>query len=135
MVLKKKTSRKGFRENLEFRHFVGTENTVFAVLGELVEKLPSEGSFAESRKSSDDVKPGGKDLILVEIIKAGFAVGKKFHGVDVLLELFLKKSAKLEEEVRSKENLMWSRRFSVCLMMTSEEALGAEALRTIELPA
>ena len=61
----------------------------------MFKKLPSEGSFAKSRKPAENVDPGRKDLILVEIIKAGFTISKKFHGVDVELELFFEEGGEI----------------------------------------
>ena len=77
VVLEKLTSG-GFTEKFKIAHFIGAENAGFAIFGELFKKLPAKSSFASSRSCADDVKPRRKNLMLVDIVKASFAIGEFF---------------------------------------------------------
>lgn len=78
-VEKKKISGGGFGKKFESGHLVGTENTRFAVCCELFKELPAESGFAGGGSRADDVKTRAEELKLVDIDKAGFAIGVIFE--------------------------------------------------------
>ena len=77
-VVKEKFSSGRFAEEFDKTHFVGTENAGFAIISKLFEKLPTESSFTSGRGCANDVKPGRKNLKIVEIVKAGGTIGEGF---------------------------------------------------------
>ena len=86
-VTKEKITSGSFSEKFKSGHFVGAENTRFAIVSKLFEKLPAESSFTGGRSRTDDVTSGSKELIVVDVGETSFAIGVIFEISNVIFKV------------------------------------------------
>ena len=86
-IAEKKATGGSLGKKLKSTHFVGTVDAGFAVLSELLKKLPAKGGFTSGRSCADDVETWTEELLVVNIVETGEPIRVIFKRVDVSFEV------------------------------------------------